>query len=806
MKRTLAVGVAAGIGLTAVFGPRLNDAKVGPADGIWVQADGSTTSATGRFLQTNTRPVDLAVSPSGAIAAIKDNTGIRILDLASMKEIGAWKSTDGMSAIGIAFSGDKDVWATTAGKLLVHLSLDDGGKPTAKGQIDLGTASYPNGLVINGDHAFVALSMKNQLAEVDLGTMSVVRTLDVGIAPFALTLDKNKGRIFLSEQGGMRPSPGTLTASSAGTRVGVDKRGIALAGAVAEVSLQNWKLVREIPTPTLPSSVAYDAEHDQVLVACANGDQVLSIDPASGSKKVIDISAGPYKGSLPTGLALIDHKLYVAVAGTNEVGRFQWNGSSWSPEAWAKTDWYPVAVAGTARGILAANVKGLGTRSPKKPDTYNSGDFTGTIRELTPAQFGRRSLAENPKSDSSLPPMRHVVYVIKENRTYDQVFGDVPSADGDPKLCQFGQAITPNQHAIARQFVSLDNYYCSGVLSADGHSWATEGSTTPYLERAFGGFQRSYTFGDDPLTYSSTGFIWDALLAKGLTFKNYGEFDYAESGEKMSGVELYKKTLSGAKIAFKQNIGIANVRTHSVRNYPGWNMAISDQYRMDRFEEDFKQTQASGKMADFTIVYLPQDHTGGPVSPQAHVADNDLAVGRLLSLLSHSRFWKDMVVFVNEDDPSGGTDHVDGHRSTCLVAGPYVKRGQTISHFYDQSSVLRTICEIFGLPPLNAKTALAPPMGDLFTSRANMTPFMVKGETTPLDRSASAKSLYANFVADVDITRHEVESRDMDRLNRAIWEATRPGERYPSAFAGAHGKGLAKKGLKLDRGAVDGHD
>src|SRR6185503_7987857 len=220
-------------------------------------------------------------------------------------------------------------------------------------------------------------------------------------------------------------------------------------------------------------------------------------------------------------------------------------------------------------------------------------------------------------------------------------FGDVKEGNGDPKLCIFGEAITPNHHALAREFVLLDNYYCNGVLSADGHSWATEGNSTDHLEKSFGGFVRSYTFGDDPLTYSSTGFIWNNALQHGLTFRNYGEMDYASPvPANATWLQIYQDfTNHTGSIGYTQNIGIASLRPYSSTNVPGWNVGIPDVVRAAGFIKELNAAQSNGVWATFHLLYLPNDHTGAPPSARAQVADNDLSLGRVVEAVSKSSFW-----------------------------------------------------------------------------------------------------------------------------------------------------------------------
>ena len=272
---------------------------------------------------------------------------------------------------------------------------------------------------------------------------------------------------------------------------------------------------------------------------------------------------------------------------------------------------------------------------------------------------------------------QHVLYIIKENKTYDQVFGDMAQGNGDPNLCIYPQYVSPNHHALAQQYVLLDNYYCNGVNSADGHSWCTEGNDTDHLEKSFGGFSRSYTFGDDPLTYSSTGFIWNNALQHGLTFRNYGEFDYASPvPSSATWLQIYTDFTNGTHaIHYAQDIGVASLRPYSSTNVPGWNLGIPDVVRADGFIRELNAAQAQGTWANFHLLYLPDDHTGGPPTPQAQVADNDLALGRVVEAVTKSIFASNTVIFVLEDDPQSGYDHVDAHRSLCLVISPYTKRG-----------------------------------------------------------------------------------------------------------------------------------
>ena len=334
--------------------------------------------------------------------------------------------------------------------------------------------------------------------------------------------------------------------------------------------------------------------------------------------------------------------------------------------------------------------------------------------------------------------IKHVVYVIKENKKYDQVLGDIGRGNSDPRLCEFRRSLTPNAHALADKFVLLDNYYCNGVRSSDGHQWAVQGITSAYREKDWESVRCTYDFGVDPLCYARSGFIWDHLLRQGVSFRNFGELDYPVNTRGSSWSDFYQSWKKGGQQAgFRCQYYIDSLRRYSDLRFPGWEMTIPDQVRADAFLTALREFEKAGTMPDFVIVYLPNDHTQGNTknapTPRAYVADNDLALGRVIEGLSRSRFWRNMAIFINEDDPQSGTDHVDGHRSICFLAGPNVKRGAVVSHFYNQDSVLHTICRIFGAPPMNQLMAIAPVMDECFQDPPDFSPYACVPETVPLD-------------------------------------------------------------------------
>lgn len=814
---------------------------------------GHRLQSPGQRLEMPGRPVDALLTEDGRTIVIKDDSAIRTVDPQSHTLLGSAELPGGASLFGIAQRPNTaEIWVTNAANAIQIYDISDRAKPVKIREIALpksarGQNSFPCGIAFapDGKKAVIALSINNEVLCLNPATGAQLWKTPVGVAPFGVAI--HKGLVVVTEQGGPKPTTGAKTAPSAGTETAVDSRGVAAKGSVSLLNLDTGAVSAQFVTGLQPSEIAIDPAAGIAFIAETNNDSVRRIDLSSkrdlGSFSCKPDRKLPY-GSMPNALhySPAEKRLYVANAGNNAVAVFD---MAKNPRLLGQipTDWYPSALIKQTDNLFILNNKGIGARpvgGAKKPAFY-SNEKNGTLIKIAlndkdlpaytklAAELTKQSkiLTEIqrasatgvapvpvPKKLGEPSLIKHVIYVIKENRTYDQFFGNLPEGNGEASLNSFTDAHIPNQRALARQFVLLDNYYCNGVLSADGHSWATEGNLTPYLNRAFGGFNRSYTFGDDPITYSQSGFIWDGVLAAGLSFRNYGEMDYATPVPSMSGKELFTKYFAGERLTFSQNIGIANLKNYSCPTYPGWNMNIPDQLRMDRFLEEFRQYESDGGLPNLIILYLPQDHTGGPVTPAAHMADNDLAVGRLVEAVSHSRFWKDTVIFVNEDDPQAGTDHVDGHRSICLVISPYTRGKGTVSEFYNQNSVLKTINRIFAIAPMNQNDGAANLMDACFNPKPDNTPYAAITPSQKLDEYNSEELLgqtawaYWKKVQAIDLTRREVQTdREMDILSRYVWHAQMGEKPYPSEWAGAHGRGLSKFGLKLGLGGgVDWDD
>jgi hypothetical protein len=399
---------------------------------------------------------------------------------------------------------------------------------------------------------------------------------------------------------------------------------------------------------------------------------------------------------------------------------------------------------------------------------------------------------------------KHVVYIIKENRTFDQVLGDMREGNGDPSLCVFGEEVTPNLHKISREFVLLDNTYCSGILSADGHQWTDTAFATDYMEKSFAGFPRSYPDGMedsdvDALAYSPTGFIWDNALEHRKTLRDYGEFAVSVAGWKDSSkkpepkfLDYYRDFVDKTGLTrVGSRPGIPSLAHYMNTNTVGWDLDVPDIFRAAEFIKDLHQFEREGKMPELTIICLPNDHTSGTKphtpTPAAQVADNDLAFGQIVEAITQSQFWKDTCIFAIEDDPQSGWDHVNGYRTTAYVVSPYTPRHKVVHDNYNQTSLLRTMELILGLPPMNQMDATATAMQACFSDVPDYTPYTAVPSKVPLDQmNPDTKAIHDPLQRKYAIASSKLPLKEADRcpedlLNRIIWHAQKGSQApYPS--------------------------
>jgi YVTN family beta-propeller protein len=699
----------------------------------------------------------------------------------------------------------------------------------------------PSGLTLSkdGSRLYVCANLSNQLLVLDTASGKVLHAVPVGALPYDVRLVGDKA--YVSNWGGRQPGAGDLTGPAGrGTVVRVDPvKHIASDGSVSVIDLKTLRPKTEILTGLHASALAVSPNGRYVVCANAAADNLSVIDTRTDTVvETIWTKPKPSDlfGASPNALTFdrSGKKLYVANGTQNAVAVVQFDAADRESKlvGLIPVGWFPGALVfdDARQQVYAANIKGLPVATGKGPGGhpgYNSHQYSGSVSlvplpskkdlpklsETVWRNLRREAIAQSalkPRADQPprvVPerigepsPIKHVVYVIKENRTYDQVLGDMKEGNGAPELCIFGEHVTPNQHKMSRDFVLLDNTYCAGILSADGHQWSTTAFGTDYMEKSFAGFPRSYPDGmgedeDDAMAYSPAGFIWDNAVRHGVTIRNYGEFMapsvHWKDGRKGSPNFLAcYRTWKGEsdEAVFTSYPMVESIRPFSPTNYVGWEMSVPDQFRADFILKELKEFEAKGEFPALTIICLPNDHTSGTSrgapTPAALVADNDLAFGRIVEALSHSRFWKEMAIFGIEDDPQAGWDHVSGYRTTAYVISPYAKRKQVVGTQYNTTSVLRTMEQILGMPPMNQFDASATPMSDCFTETPDFTPYTALANNVPLDqmnpdpKAINDPVIRRDALASARMNFREVDRAPEDQLNRILWRAMR-GSRDP---------------------------
>ncbi len=698
----------------------------------------------------------------------------------------------------------------------------------------------PAGLAVSrdGKRLYVALNLSNRLAELDAATGNVLRLWNVGVEPYDVVLAGRKA--YVSNWGGPRPDADSVTGPAGqGTLVRVDPvRYIASEGSVSVIDLS---LAEPHSALRTPHSALLTGLHASGMALSPNGRWLVVANAGSDTLSIIDTRSdllveticarqnpADLFGAQPNALTFdkSGKRLFVCNGTQNAVAVFDFAPGHSRLLGLIPVGWFPGAVVHDPRrnALYVANIKGVAstrTLDPSEHAGYNTHQYHGSLsllkvpsdRDLaTRTAVALANMRYPLLKEAALPPrpgqplrpvpqrpgepslIKHVVYIIKENRTYDQVLGDVREGNGDDSLCIFGERITPNQHKLARQFVLLDNTYCSGILSADGHQWADTALATDYMERSFAGFPRSYPDGMedddiDALAYSPAGFIWDNAIAHGKTLRDYGEFGITEARWKDPAkkgspgfLDYYHQfTSQSGEIDISSRPAIESLRPYLATNTVGWDLSIPDVFRAAQFIRELKQFEERGDFPNLSIICLPNDHTSGTKArlptPAAQVADNDLALGQIVEAISRSRFWPQTCVFVIEDDPQDGWDHVSGYRTTAYLASPYTRRGMTVGTQYNQTSLLRTLELMLGLPPMNQFDATATPMSDCFTDTPDLTPFAAVPSNIPLDqmnpepRKISDPLLRKDAYASARLPLAQPDQCPEELLNRILWHA-----------------------------------
>ena len=716
------------------------------------------------------------------------------------------------------------IWDFDKGLLHNHRTLDVGGVPGVK-------RAVPAGLAFDaaGKELFACALWADAVVRVPLENPG-----NKVVIPLAFVEPKKEGPggdppsppdgrkeepkpMVADEDAGVTPAknngyPYACLPEPGGKRLFV---GLWAKGAVAVVDLDTNKVTATWKTASHPTEMLLDPKGKALYVACSNSTQVTVLDPATGlTLQTINAALYPQapSGNTPSSLAMTPDGeiLFVANSDANNLAVFNIADPKQAKSlGFIPTGWYPTSVRYNKldRTIYVANGKGNAAKAnPSGPSPFLASDkgvleyigglFKGTVSAIplpTPAAMAKHSKiayqcsplnkenapkiddvpADNPipKKVGDASPIKHVLYIIKENRTYDQVFGDVKEGNGSPELCLFPEAITPNHHKLAKEFVLLDNIYVDGEVSADGHEWSMGAYATDFVEKLWPLSYRGSpgkTFGypsegaADVPGRPSGGYLWDRAAEAKVTYRSYGEW-IANGAKNKDG------TYADSKATVKTLEG------HFDPKFRGYDLDYPDVKRAERFLSELKRFEKEGEMPALQILKLPNDHTSGTrigkPTPTAQVADNDLALGMVIEGLSESKFWKDTAVFVIEDDAQNGPDHVDAHRVVALVISPYTKRKSVDSTMYSTTSMLRTMELILGLKPMSQFDAAARPMYHSFTAKPDAAKYKAETPKTDLDAVNKAGAFGAALSEKFDLTKED-QADDL-LFNEVIWKSVK---------------------------------
>ena len=772
------------------------------------------------------RPVDMVFDPDERLIAVLNNHGVNLIDAASGALLYEWK-LQATSYAGLAFRpGTRELWTTELrrdGDRLVIAEIDTNGKPSPKGSLNLSQHPVPTGIAFSSDgkQAFVAFSRSNTVALIDTETLTLKTEFEVGNAPFGIVA--TQGKLFVANRGGRRAAPGDTTAPSSGTAIVTNpSTGASLSGTVSVIDLGK-RLVWDLEVGLAPAAIVISPDGKTVAVANSNSDSISFIDSTALTVTTVAIPTWPATaiGSQPIGLrySADSQTLYVACGGNNSIAIIQKGKVAGAIPA----GWFPSSLLVDRAGALRIlNIKGVGSTANAK-GTFNSREYQGSLLKLpapTPAQLSAGTAevraANQPVYDSTGGGVRnlaslgieHVLFIVKENRTYDQILGDIGKGNSDPKLSMYGRDITPNHHALAEQYVLLDNFYTGGAISFDGHQWLMQAFVSDYVERAFSSSPRGYAWNmADALTVSPVGFFWQGG-SKPLNVRIYGEFclpgkfdpvtqnvgDMNEADE-LTWTQYYEHWKNGTwPGAVGCQPGVPAMAPFMDKRMAHDTMSINDQIRADEFLREFHEFESRNAVPNLSVLLLNSDHTEGKKpgypTPRAMVADDDLALGRIVEAMTKSKVWPKMLIMVVEDDAQDGVDHVDGHRTVALAIGPHIKRGVVDSNNYNHTSMVRTMQEIFNIPSrtrfvksARAMNSVFQPVADLAPYRT-LTPKIALDEMNPPLQSLTGKPLWAareSLKMDFD----HVDRADKDMLNRILWWEAR-GYDVPYPVRGPH--------------------
>ncbi|MET8850902.1 bifunctional YncE family protein/alkaline phosphatase family protein [Amycolatopsis sp. NPDC004625] len=778
----VATGTGTGVASTWQFG----DDQVGQVTGQGqvVAADQYLDPIGTRLVVNNGKIMASSVSPDGShLAALTTDGGIAL----TVVDLKTWQVQQlvGNSATanlriagndvgqeGPSYSPDgKSLWlAQTDG--YTKFTVNPDGTVAAPVSVKIPADGAKHALVAqavfspDGATVYSAVNGQNRVVALDAATGAIKQSWAVGNAPRDLV--RVGGKLYVSNEGGRPARPGEPTLNSYNTQVPASRfTGATTSGTVSVIDLAKPAAAPVSIDVGLHPTAVY-AKGGALFVTNTASNTVSVID-TSRDQVVQTIATQPWPeasvGYEPDGVTLTaDGHLLVTLGRANAVAVYRYHRAQ-EPVSYVgllPTDYFPTAIATVGPDILVSNTRGIDARRPTTAAGHGTHDTTSSLQKFrlpndlvtraytakvfwqngwTPGSVqvahdnGHRSPVPVPARLGDPSTIKHVFLLVKENRTYDQVFGDDSRGNGDPAVTQFGENVTPNQHALERQFGLYDNTYDIGTNSAEGHNWLMQADNPEYTESSAGEYLRSYDTEDDALGHQSTGFLWTGAQAAGKSVRDFGEFQQfltKPAGASWQNLYCDAKNMAntGEPTAYPlvSSSPIPSLNDVSVPGFPKFDTSVPDVYRYQIWKDDFEKHGP----ANLNMFWLSSDHTGGPPNAAAQVADNDLAVGRIVDEISHSPYWKDSAIFVVEDDSQAGLDHVDGHRAPVQIISPYARHGVVDSHYYSQITMIRTIEQILGVKPMNQKDSAATPMSAAFQQRPDLTPFTALPNRTSL--------------------------------------------------------------------------
>jgi len=744
----------------------------------------------GKSLPLGDLPLNLAVSNNKKYIAVTNNgqstQTIQLLDATNHKILHSIEIAKAW--LGLCFSKNDEFLYVSGGNdnRIIQYAVRNN-QLIYKDSIVLGK-SWPEkisvaGIVIDysNNHLFAVTKENNALYEVDLTSKQVLNRYPLPAEAYTVVLSPNKKELYISSWGSAQvlvwnirqhaiqttiavgSNPNDMVVSPNGKRLYVAN---ANDNSVSVIDLQQYRVLETLNTALYPNapggsttnSVALSTDAKTLYIANADNNclSVYDVSEKGNSKSKGFIPTGWY----PTCVRVIGHTVFVA----NGKG-FTSLANPYGPNPVSKKIQLQFQKGDTSQPKEVQYIGGLfkGTISIfPEPSVAQLAVFSQAVYQNTPYNKNKEKIASGelgnpiPMKLGNPSPIKYVFYIVKENRTYDQVLGDMPEGNGDTSLCLFGEKVTPNLHALAREFVLLDNFYVDGEVSADGHNWSFGAYATDYLEKtwvtSYGGRGGNYDAeGNRAIANNKGGFIWDYCKRAGVSYRTYGEFadDY------------------------KPNIPV--LQDHYCTYYTSWDQSVRDTTRVGQWKRDFDSLLSINAVPQLSTLRIINDHTEGlskgRPTPFAHVADNDMAVGMFVEHLSKSPIWNQSAIFILEDDAQDGPDHVDAHRSTAYVAGGFVKRHYIDHTMYSTSSMLRTIELILGLEPMSQYDAAAEPMWRCFTDQANPTPFIAKPLQVDINEKNTVESVWQRKSEQFDFSK---EDRAPDRLfTEVIWKAVK---------------------------------